>query len=281
MSYELIHKPTFTNQLLAIPTAQISQILEKIERLRENPKTQGNLKKRLHGYRGKVYRLRCGDYRIIYTYGNGWVSLLGVDQRKDVYKGTKLVADSPNFEINQLPNTAELLSLKPTPKPSSSQETSDPLPRELDETLLKQLRIAEEYFSCLLKCKTLDDLTTAKIPDRVRDRVFDAITTPNFDQVLNQPSLVTGNPDDLLQFKQGNIIDFLLKLNPEQEKYVSWALNAKGPTLLKGGPGTGKSTVALYRVKAILDELLVQDLASTPKILFTTLMPSSRFLNNC
>ena len=99
--YELIHKPTFTNQLLTIPKEEIAKVLEKIQLLRDNPKTQGNLKKRLHGYQGKVYRLRCGDYRIIYSYGNGWVSLLGVDQRKDVYKGTKLVADSPNFEVNQ------------------------------------------------------------------------------------------------------------------------------------------------------------------------------------
>lgn len=270
MSYELIHKPTFTNQLLAIPKEQITQILEKIELLRENPKTQGNVKKKLHGYQGKVYRLRCGDYRIIYTYGDGWVSLLGVDQRKDVYKGKKLVADPLQVDVNQLPDTAELLSPKPTTETSVPQQTSDPLPRKLDETLLQQLRIPKEYFSILLKCETLDDLTTAKIPDDVRDRVFDAITTPNFDQVLTQPNLITGSTDDLLQFKQGNVIDFLLKLNPEQEKYVNWSINGKGPTLLKGGPGTGKSTVALYRVKAILDDLLSQDLASPPKILFTT-----------
>ena len=270
MSYELIHKPTFTNQLLTIPKEEIAKVLEKIQLLRDNPKTQGNLKKRLHGYQGKVYRLRCGDYRIIYSYGDGWVSLLGVDQRKDVYKGTKLVADSPNFEVNQLPSTADLLSLKPRSKPSASSEKSDSLPRKLDETFLQQLRIPDDYFPALLKCKTLDDLTIAKIPDSVRDRVFDALTTPNFDQVLTQPNLVTGSTDDLLQFKQGNVLEFLLKLNPEQEKYVNWALKAKGPTLLKGGPGTGKSTVALYRTKAILDELLAQDLASPPKILFTT-----------
>lgn len=270
MSYELIHKPTFTNQLLTIPKEEMAKVLEKIQLLRDNPKTQGNLKKRLHGYQGKVYRLRCGDYRIIYSYGDGWVSLLGVDQRKDIYKGTKLVADSPNFEVNQLPSTADLLSLKPISKPSASSDKSDSLPRKLDDTFLQQLRIPDDYFPTLLKCKTLDDLTTAKIPDSVRDRVFDALTTPNFDQVLTQPNLVTGSTDDLLQFKQGNVLEFLLKLNPEQEKYVNWALNAKGPTLLKGGPGTGKSTVALYRTKAILDELLAQDLASPPKILFTT-----------
>jgi mRNA-degrading endonuclease RelE of RelBE toxin-antitoxin system len=74
MEFEIIHKPTFTNQLLAISKEQILHILEKIEVLRNDPKPHGNLKKKLHGYTGAVYRLRSGDYRIIYTDGDGWVA---------------------------------------------------------------------------------------------------------------------------------------------------------------------------------------------------------------
>jgi mRNA-degrading endonuclease RelE of RelBE toxin-antitoxin system len=88
MSFEIIHKPTFTNQLLGIPKEFVVQILEKIEFLRDDPKPKGNLKKKLHGYKEKIYRLRSGVYRIIYTYGDGWVILLGVDARKDIYKGS-------------------------------------------------------------------------------------------------------------------------------------------------------------------------------------------------
>jgi superfamily I DNA/RNA helicase len=73
----------------------------------------------------------------------------------------------------------------------------------------------------------------------------------------------------LLRFTEGELLGFLLKLNPEQEKFVTWALNASGPTLLKGGPGTGKSTVALYRVRALI-ETLKKSGVSQPKILFTT-----------
>jgi mRNA-degrading endonuclease RelE of RelBE toxin-antitoxin system len=68
MKFDIIHKPTFTNQLLAIPKEYAVQILEKVEVLRTDPKPHGNLKKKLHGYRGNVYRLRSGDYRIIYTH---------------------------------------------------------------------------------------------------------------------------------------------------------------------------------------------------------------------
>ncbi|MBD2606954.1 hypothetical protein H6G81_21055 [Scytonema hofmannii FACHB-248] len=38
MTFEIIHKPTFTNQLLAIPKEYVVQILEKIEVLRDDPK---------------------------------------------------------------------------------------------------------------------------------------------------------------------------------------------------------------------------------------------------
>lgn len=281
MTFEIIHKPTFTNQLLAIPKEYVVQILEKIEVLYDDPKPHGNLKKKLHGYKGDVYRLRSGDYRIIYTFGDKWVALLGVDARKDIYKGDKLVAETTDIDISSLPDVEEMLTVKPTYTPSfgladvSSTET--PLPVEITEDLLRRLRVPEEYWSTLTTCRTLDDLMAVNLPGKwcdtptesIIERIFDCIAEPNFDQVLNQPSFVTGSTDDLLRFTEGELLGFLLKLNPEQEKFVSWAINASGPTLLKGGPGTGKSTVALYRVRALLETLQANGVEK-PKILFTT-----------
>ncbi len=262
MNFEIIHKPTFTNQLLVFPKEQVVQILEKIEVLRNDPKPHGKLKKKLHGYKGDVYRLRSGDYRIIYTFGDGWVLLLGVDARKDVYKGDKLIAEKTEIDISSLPDVATLLTIKPTIEPTyqvnitplpTNTETS--LPTQLTAELLKRLRVPEEFWQILTACQTLEDLMAANIPNIWSDRLFDCIAEPNFDQVLNQPSYLTGSTDDLLRFTEGELLGFLLKMNPEQEKFVSWAINASGPTLLKGGPGTGKSTVALYRVRAMLEKL--------------------------
>mgnify|MGYP002780546635 CR=1 FL=1 len=270
MSFEIIHKPTFTNQLLAIPKERVIQILEKIEVLRDDPKPHGKLKKKLHGYRGDIYRLRSGDFRIIYTYGDGWVALLGVDARKDVYKGDKLIAEETEVDVAAFANLENLLApekvLSPEPKPSQAETL---LPVELTEELLDRLLIPKTCFPTLLACRTFDDLLEADVPGAVRDRLFDCITAPNFDQVLNQPSFVTGSPDELLRFKEGDLLGFLLKLNPEQERFVTWAINATGPTLLKGGPGTGKSTVALYRTREILKQLQANGV-SQPRILFTT-----------
>ena len=270
MTFEIIHKPTFTNQLLAIPKERVLQILEKIEVLRDDPKPHGNLKKKLHGYKGDIHRLRSGDYRIIYTYGDGWVALLGVDARKDVYRGSKLVAEETEIDVTAFSNLDDLLTPEKAPaSPSKPAETETLLPVELTEELLDRLLIPKACFSALLMCRTFDDLLEADVPSGVCDRIFDCITAPNFDLVLRQPSFVTGSSDELLRFKEGDLLGFLLKLNSEQEKYVTWAMNATGPTLLKGSPGTGKSTVAIYRTREILNRLKANR-DSSPRILFTT-----------
>jgi mRNA-degrading endonuclease RelE of RelBE toxin-antitoxin system len=269
MPFEIIHKPTFTNQLLAIPKERVVQILEKIEVLRHDPKPHGTQKKKLHGYKGDIYRLRSGDFRIIYTYGDGWVALLGVDAREDVYKGEKLFAEETEVDVTAFSKLDDLLTpekASPPPKPSQAENL---LPVELTEELLDHLLIPKACFPTLLACRTFDDLLEIDVPEGVRDRLFDCITAPNFDQVLNQPSFVTGSPDELLRFKEGDLLGFLLKLNSEQEKFVTWAVNATGPALLKGSPGTGKSTVALYRTRETLKQLQANGV-NQPRILFTT-----------
>ncbi len=60
-----------------------------------------------------------------------------------------------------------------------------------------------------------------------------------------------------------------MKLSLEQEHAANWAINATGPTQVKGSPGTGKSTVALYRVKSLIQKL--QETGQpTQRILYTT-----------
>lgn len=275
MKFEIIHKPTFTNQLLVIPQGQIGQILQKVEYLRTDPSPEGKLKKKLHGYKGDVYRLRSGDYRIIYTYGDGWVALLGVDNRKDVYKHDKLVADETTLDVGALPSLEDALDAKETiaarrrPARAGQVEPEHLLPTPIDGELLTRLRVDERYFPALLACRTIDDLLAADVPSDVQNRVFDGVAAPDFDRVLAQPSYVTGATDNLLKFAEGELLGFLLKLDPQQEKYVNRALGASGPTLLKGSPGTGKSTVAIYRVRALLAALRANGV-SDPRILFTT-----------
>src|SRR5215469_6730438 len=109
MAYELVVKPTFNNQLRVIPPRFMAQILEKVNLLCDDPSPREPVKKKLHGTKGDLYRLRSGDFRIIYTYGNGIVTLLGVDDRKDVYKKDLLQVDLPSIAAEDVPSIADLL----------------------------------------------------------------------------------------------------------------------------------------------------------------------------
>lgn len=274
MAYELVHKRTFQNQLLDLPKEQVVLVLEKVDLLRDDPAPDGKLKKKLHGYKGDVYRLRTGDYRIIYGYGGGFVALLGVDNRKDVYKGDKLIAEELAIDVADIPETSDVLTPKTTVVPAPAavtvpQAEDEPLPREITRDFLTRLRIPEEHFDLLLHCRTFNQFFEADVPSDELTRVFDNLTAPDFDRILEQPSFKTGDTENLLRFKEGELVGFLLRLDPEQQKYVEWSLDASGPTLVKGGPGTGKSTVALYRAKAQLDALIKAGIEK-PNLLFTT-----------
>jgi superfamily I DNA/RNA helicase len=130
-----------------------------------------------------------------------------------------------------------------------------------------------QFDDALCACTTVDDLYAVEIPETLRNELFDVVTAPDYDEAMSQPYYVTGGIQNLQRFVDGELLGFLLKLSPEQEKAAYWSLNAQGPTLLRGGPGTGKTVVALYRVLAIVEACRAKgsrEGAGSLRILFTT-----------
>ena len=77
---------TALKNLVKILTNKRKVILEKLEQLKLDPyKTNNNVKK-LVGY--DAYRLRVGDYRVIYKINQGRLEILviNIDVRGEVYK---------------------------------------------------------------------------------------------------------------------------------------------------------------------------------------------------
>ncbi|GAB4251823.1 UvrD-helicase domain-containing protein [Deferrisoma sp.] len=261
-------KPTFQNEWLALPQRDIPLVLEKIHALARDPTPDGATKKKVKHLGGKLFRIRAGSYRIFYTFEEPYVSLLAIRKRDHAYdKG--LDAESLGGLDAEFPPDA------PAPRPSWEQFLRPPEPQEtplpvaLSDDLLERLRVLPVYRPRLLAVTTREELYRCAeqgIPDDVVLRVDEVLFERPLEEVLGQPDYVANDVDDLLRFREGSLLGFLLKLDAEQEKYVRWSVEARGPTLLKGGPGTGKSTVALYRVRAMLDAMV----EATPRILFTT-----------
>ena len=67
---------TFLNELHNAPKSVIRKVTKKIKILEQDPITAQGDAKKLKRYRNNIYRVRLGDYRLFYSFGNGWVKLL-------------------------------------------------------------------------------------------------------------------------------------------------------------------------------------------------------------
>jgi len=82
--YELRFKPSVAKDLRGIPSADLRRILARIETLREDPRPSGSEKLSAQ----ERYRLRQGDYRILYTVLDDevMVEIVKVGHRREVYR---------------------------------------------------------------------------------------------------------------------------------------------------------------------------------------------------
>lgn len=84
--YTIEFAPRTEKQLEIIPKAIRKQVLDRIEKLKENPRPE-NVEP-LHGSDDGLFRIRQGDYRIVYSIQDRklLVLIVRVVNRKEVYK---------------------------------------------------------------------------------------------------------------------------------------------------------------------------------------------------
>jgi len=272
----ITQKTDFIHSLLAVPPKEMRQIMEKVNMLAEDPTPDAKVKKQLKYMNGRLHRIRSGDYRIFYTFEQPYISILALRRRDDDTYDEDLdveflgglegdfatsMADRATAKLAQ-PDWEKWLA----PKATEKQRLPEPITTEL----LEKLHIPKECYARLLPIQTGDDLLDCPgVPDEYLLQINDYMFERPLVQVLQQPDYLLADVNDLLRYKEGELLGFLLKLSPEQERYVTWGMNGSGPTLLKGGPGTGKSTIALYRVRSLVQQLRKQG-RHDMRILFTT-----------
>ncbi|MBN3525175.1 3'-5' exonuclease [Paenibacillus apiarius] len=276
LSRDINIKPSFMRELHALPSQMGDQVWEKINFLAQNPIPDGRLKKKLNKW-DNIYRLRIGDFRLFYSFGGNWIRLLSIRPRKNAY--LKNVNYEEPLDLGMDADIADDEELAAGVEHAWTGNNNLSLPQRLPDIItedwLEQLRIPDEYHGRLINCKTEDDLLLSNVPDYLIERVIDNLFPRPVQEILQQPDFIVFDTNDLIRYKEGDLFGFLLRLDSDQERLVDWAL--QGPALIKGGPGTGKSTIALYRVRSLLDNFSKQG-KSNPKILFATFSEAlSRF----
>lgn len=273
LARDLNIKPSCLAELHSLPAAMTDQFWEKVNYLVQDPLPDGRLKKKIRSA-SDVFRLRIGDYRLFYTFGSTWIRLLAFRVRRDAYR-TPLHADAPastTWGTDPENLEDEELAAGASPLPVLSLETPSPrLPQPITPEWLVSIGVPEEHHAALTRCKTEDDVLTATAPWRFVSRVIDTLYPRAVEEILQQPDLAVFDTRDLIRYREGDLFSFLLRLDPDQERLVDWAL--RGPALIKGGPGTGKSLIALYRVRSLLDH--AERVGSGAiKLLFATYTPA-------
>ncbi len=83
-SYRIEWKHSAEKELRKLPAQAIARIVQAVGRLADNPHPPGSIK--LAG--SEAYRLRVGDYRVIYTVYSDMlvIEVVKVGPRKDVYR---------------------------------------------------------------------------------------------------------------------------------------------------------------------------------------------------
>lgn len=287
--FEIVHKPAFYHDLFSIPKEVQKRISGAVERIRHDPFWAGGKVNRClkHRYQN-LYRYRIGDYRLVYSVGNRCLCLLAIGHRSEVYDrfqadpaDTSPVApDAASAEPQLVPTT---VYDTPPAYPGDDEESNDAYAgdsredgNEGDELrapfvktpqLLQELLdfwgVPSSYHEPILQCESIDELLDLDVPDDVKEKLLHWYEPPRIEQILEQPTMELREPKDLDRYMEGSLKRFLLKLDPEQERVASRAL--RGPTLVKGGPGTGKSLVALYRIKNLLEAPVQRQLFAEPR----------------
>jgi superfamily I DNA/RNA helicase/mRNA-degrading endonuclease RelE of RelBE toxin-antitoxin system len=252
--------------------------------------------KRLTGYRD-LWRLRVSDeYRLVYKVDQAakLVTVLMLDTRGKIYDRLGEASDGkPGIRI--VARAEDLLEREPTAEEIGNAElalsaqissvgppaTDNVLPQKLDSTLLASWNVSPAFFAPLASVTTEGELMglSSVVPDDVLQRVLNGLWPPTIEEVIQQPVRVAFDTEVVEAAADGteSLDSFLLKLDEDQKSFVSRfdGPTPRGPWLLKGGPGSGKSTVALYCIRSLLKgagELTKQ--TEPLRILFTTFTKS-------
>ncbi len=283
MSYQLISKPSFLESFSRLSRASQKQCMKAVSILEVDPHNTANknLERLKNWNRLWSYHINDGD-RLLYAVYPNVVQLLDVGGHEYIYNSAAPKIDQydnlkdKDFDFGAIedvmdpnsPTTAAQVPHYPVRRQVvvRPEPTGRKIPMAITQRELQKYSVPAQYHAALLEAVTEEDLLEAV---EGNDQLFETLYRwlyhqPELTEIAQQPNYILNNPDDLGRYADGDLLAFLLWLDADQKQLINFSL--KGPTLVKGGPGSGKSTVALYRVRELRQQLPGME----PSILYTT-----------
>ncbi|MCT9934558.1 UvrD-helicase domain-containing protein [Planotetraspora sp. A-T 1434] len=274
-------------EILKLPRAVKGAIYDFQHKFRQDPDSPGLRFKQLKGH-PRLYSARVNlDYRALLLHAGGTdYILVAVRPRQEVYDNLDKFA----YQINPVTGGIEFLDLLTIEEkvveevPALSEPTqAEALFGKFSAETLLELGVAEPLLGLIGKITNEDELLglasyapqltgevlLALYSGKTVEEVLDQITTPvavtedvdtdDYQAALARPATVVTTEDVALQeiLEEGDFGRWKVFLHPTQRKIVE--RNYSGPARVSGGPGTGKTIVALHRVKLLVERLAPGD----------------------
>ncbi|MFF4580654.1 UvrD-helicase domain-containing protein [Streptomyces sp. NPDC001373] len=276
-------------EILKLPRTVKGAFFDFQHKFKANPHTTGLKLQQLKGD-SRMWSARVSDdYRalLLRLADDDWL-IVSVKHRKDVY-------DRLSYAVNQVTGGIEYVDLEvvedsvlrrlpaPPSAPAAAAAPEPVKPEELfadwSDTQLSDLGVAAPLLPVIRTLTTEDQLLglieyapqltgevlLALFDGKSFDDVLDQVTTPvaaaepvdpeDFQAAAERPATVVTTSDETLReaLEGGDFGRWKVFLHPTQAKLVERRYS--GPARVGGGPGTGKTIVALHRVRHLVRQL--------------------------
>ena len=285
----------FLDAFARIPRAQQRKVREFTEKFRTNPKGPGINYEKIHAVKDdKVRTVRIDQkYRAVILHppeGDVYV-LVWVDNHDEAMDW----AGKRKFEVNPVTGSLQVFSVSEAEEAVAPQKkTREPgLLDAYDDDVLLSFGVPHALLPSVRAVKTQDALLALvkHLPAEAAEaltwlgegnpveEVRAAVTVTPAKETVNPEDLGTAlenldtkrrfvtikSQDDLTSILNAPLAKWRIFLHPSQERLVGKKFN--GPARVLGGPGTGKTVVAMHRARHLAREVFKE---KTDRILFTT-----------
>ena len=283
MTYQIAHAEKFPLELGEMPKKVRNAYKNNLYNVLKYAPNQVNPPKikRLNDF-NYLWRLRLGDdYRLVYRVDEdkGVVTMLMIGHRKKIYQRLK-ISDEAEPSHMLVGEAEDYIERKNASGVGHSPKLERLLPVKLKRNVLAKWGVPSKYHGILENVRTENDLLGVNnVPDKVIERIIERLWPSDIDKIFQDPVRIASHPEEIEEAADGkrSIESFLLMLDEEQEEFLTRFRGNKkpqGPWLLKGGPGSGKSTISLYCIRELLNslqQLSIFEQENRPlKILYTT-----------
>jgi superfamily I DNA/RNA helicase len=272
-------------EIMKLSRSDIGAVYEFMHKFRNNPHQTGLKLQALRGDSRLLSARVKRDLRalLLHVTEHDYL-LIGVEHRSSVYQDL----DRFVYRINRVTGGIEVTELEPidtrpvgdsiVARMLSNAEESPPLFAEHSDEQLVRLGVAEPLLPEIRRLTSEDELVELldRAPQLTTDVLFALFDGKSYDEVLEQitepvqavdevdvedlkaavmrPASQVTSDDEALQFMlAGSFERWQVFLHPIQRRLVERPYS--GPARVGGGPGTGKTIVALHRVVHLVRQL--------------------------